>query len=342
MAINLLRKYKSNYGSTSNSFSTGSGVTITPASKTDLPTDTEITLTFDRVDGAGKSLGTKVERIIGVISGDNFVTRPSPSGRGKDGTTEQVHTSPVVEMVWNAKDWNDMIDWGLVQHDQAGLHTDIAWMLANETWAYASASTITVPSGAAAKYAVGDRIKWTQTTVKYGVIVAVADTLLTIAVNTNYVVANAAITLNYYSHEASPIGFPRNIAESGARVYSSTTQTITNTWTKLAYNVEAFDIAGEYNTSAYRFTATRAGLYSITNSTAITSSGKIHIGIYINGTLQAQRILSVSQYENAIITTVWNLAVGGYVEFYAQNDAVGNLTVQNDSAYTFGSIAKVG
>jgi len=82
------------------------------------------------------------------------------------------------------------------------------WISANETWTYASASTITVPTGAASKYAVGDRIKWTQTTVKYGVIVTVADTLLTIAVNTDYVVTNAAITLNYYSHELSPIGYP--------------------------------------------------------------------------------------------------------------------------------------
>lgn len=83
------------------------------------------------------------------------------------------------------------------------------WQLADETWAYASASTITVPSGAAAKYAVGDRIKWTQTTVKYGVIVVVADTLLTIAVNTDFTVATpTAITDNYYSHQDTPIGFP--------------------------------------------------------------------------------------------------------------------------------------
>jgi len=82
------------------------------------------------------------------------------------------------------------------------------WVYANETWTYASASTITVPSGAASKYAVGDRIKWTQTTVKYGVIVAVADTLLTIAINTDYTVANAAISANYYSHAVSPIGYP--------------------------------------------------------------------------------------------------------------------------------------
>jgi hypothetical protein len=83
------------------------------------------------------------------------------------------------------------------------------WISANETWAYASASTITVPSGAAAKYAVGDRIKWTQTGVRYGVIVGVADTVLTIAVNTDYVVADAAISLNYYSHQASPVGYPQ-------------------------------------------------------------------------------------------------------------------------------------
>jgi hypothetical protein len=82
------------------------------------------------------------------------------------------------------------------------------WTTAGETWTYASASTITVPSGAASRYSKGDKIKWTQTTVKYGVITAVADTLLTIAVNTDYTVANATITNNYYSHQSSPIGFP--------------------------------------------------------------------------------------------------------------------------------------
>ena len=120
------RKYKSNYSSTSNSFSTGSGETITPASVSGLPTDTEITLTFDRVDGAGASLGTKVERIIGTISGGNFVIRTSPSScRGADGTTEQAHTSPFVEMIWNAKDWNDDVDWAIVEHNQAGGHKNI-------------------------------------------------------------------------------------------------------------------------------------------------------------------------------------------------------------------------
>ena len=82
------------------------------------------------------------------------------------------------------------------------------WYAVGDTWTYASANTITVPTGAANRYQKGDRIKWTQTTVKYGVIIAVADTLLTILKNTDFVVANAAISLNYYSHELNPIGYP--------------------------------------------------------------------------------------------------------------------------------------
>lgn len=82
------------------------------------------------------------------------------------------------------------------------------WIPAGEAWAYASASTITVPTGAASRYAKGDRLKLTQSTVKYFVVVAVADTLLTIAVNTDYVVANAAISANFYSHQAAPLGYP--------------------------------------------------------------------------------------------------------------------------------------
>jgi hypothetical protein len=116
----LLRKYKSLYSSTTNTFSTGESVTITPASVTGLPTDTEITLTFDRVDATGTKTPDKMERIRGTISGSNFVV--SSGGRAVEGT-EQVHTAPVVEMVWNADDLNDIVDWGLAEHGQDGKHT---------------------------------------------------------------------------------------------------------------------------------------------------------------------------------------------------------------------------
>ena len=117
----MLRKYKSLYSSTCNTFSTGESVTITPASVTGLPTDTEITLTFDRVDSSGTKTPSKMERIRGNIVGSNFVV--SSGGRAVEGT-EQVHTSPVVEMIWNADDWNDTVDHILTEHNQDGTHKD--------------------------------------------------------------------------------------------------------------------------------------------------------------------------------------------------------------------------
>lgn len=96
-----------------------------------------------------------------------------------------------------------------VRRNQIDINLINGWTPADATWTYASASTITVPSGAASVYGKGDRIRWKQGgAYKYGVIVTVADTLLTIAVNTNYTVANSAITDIYFSHEANPLGYP--------------------------------------------------------------------------------------------------------------------------------------
>ncbi len=79
-----------------------------------------------------------------------------------------------------------------------------------ETWAYASASTITVPAGAASRYKVGDKIKITQPTlgVKYFNLGVVADTLLTVVINTDYTIADEAITSPYSSKADNPSGFP--------------------------------------------------------------------------------------------------------------------------------------
>lgn len=108
----LFRKGKSLYSSTTNSFGTGTGETITPSSVAGLPTDTEIVLTFDR------TVTGKLERIRGHISGGNFVI----DERGVDNTSDTSHTSPTVEYIPNAEDMNDLVDGILVNHTQAGLH----------------------------------------------------------------------------------------------------------------------------------------------------------------------------------------------------------------------------
>jgi len=83
------------------------------------------------------------------------------------------------------------------------------WIPANGTWTYASATTITVPNGAAGKYQKGDKIRLKQGgAYKYYYIITVADTLLTVTGGIDYTVANAAITDNCYSHIENPLGFP--------------------------------------------------------------------------------------------------------------------------------------
>jgi len=89
------------------------------------------------------------------------------------------------------------------------------WTDPDETWEYLSATSITVPAGAASFYSIGDKIRLYQTTWKYFYVVGVADTVLTLTGGISYTVANAAITANGYSKMASPVGFPAYMDWSG-------------------------------------------------------------------------------------------------------------------------------
>ena len=86
------------------------------------------------------------------------------------------------------------------------------WIGANETWTYASASTFTVSGDVTARLSKGTRLRFTQTTVKYAVVVLSAHsggtTTVTILTNTDYTLANAAITVNSYSYMVNPQGYP--------------------------------------------------------------------------------------------------------------------------------------
>lgn len=86
------------------------------------------------------------------------------------------------------------------------------WTASTDTWVYASASTFTIAGvDRTAVYTAGTRLKFTQTSAKYAVVVSSAfstNTTVTIAVNTDYTIANAAISANYYSYQASPQGYP--------------------------------------------------------------------------------------------------------------------------------------
>lgn len=86
------------------------------------------------------------------------------------------------------------------------------WTTISGTFTYASATTINVSSGAASIYSKGDKIRFQNNdsgTWLYAYVIAIADTLLTVAGNT---VPNATLTDAYYSHQTSPLGFPTYFA----------------------------------------------------------------------------------------------------------------------------------
>lgn len=90
------------------------------------------------------------------------------------------------------------------------------WVSAGETWAYASSSTITVPTDATTKYDIGDYLQLTQSaTVKYFIITGVTSTVLTVAGMTPgslETVANSTISANSYSSARSPHGLPAGVS----------------------------------------------------------------------------------------------------------------------------------
>ena len=192
-------------------------------------------MVVDRVDSSGNSTASLREYI--AYTGTSGSTVTGLTRNVDSGGTDQDHAvGAVVEFVFDVVQAKAIKDTFETEHNADGTHdttkvvdlttaqtltnktltspllkgTIDGWISANETWTYASASTITVPSGAASKYSIGDSIRWKQGgAYKYGVISAVADTLLTIIVNTDYTVATpTAITDNYYTHSPTAVGLP--------------------------------------------------------------------------------------------------------------------------------------
>lgn len=87
------------------------------------------------------------------------------------------------------------------------------WISTADTWVYVSPTSFKIVGvDVTAKYKKGALFMFTQTSVKYGVSAGASmsgsDTLVTTIPNTNYTIANAAITNNFYSYAANPQGFP--------------------------------------------------------------------------------------------------------------------------------------
>lgn len=96
------------------------------------------------------------------------------------------------------------------QYDYTGSD---GWIAVNDAWTFSNdvdtpIFEVTVPAGATSKYQAGMRIKFTQTSVKYFLIVKVTNTKLYLYGGTDYVLTNAIISQISFSTAKVPFGFP--------------------------------------------------------------------------------------------------------------------------------------
>jgi hypothetical protein len=205
MAANtdLLRKSKSNFSTSLAAPGCLVGdTTINFTSLTGLPVDTAVEVTIDRVDSNGNKTPNAMERVIGVVSGNQLVN----CLRGAEGTQQAHAAGAIVEIIWDARTWNDLLVGLLTSHNQDGAVkavTEITnnnyiqgfnaagnaainmmkvgtddkirfdagggasdflngWLPCDETWTYVNATQITSPVTVTGKYQNGDKIRLKQ------------------------------------------------------------------------------------------------------------------------------------------------------------------------------------
>ncbi len=130
------------------------------------------------------------------------------------------------------------------------------------------------------------------------------------------------------------------------RVNLSANQALTTAgWQKLSFDTEAFDTANEFAPGTNRFTATKAGYYSVRaafHTNIQSNNNQYSIGVYKNGALYQETSgdhYGIGQVERSVSCLV-QLAAGDYIEVYAEN-FVSGVSVDSYSGKTVLEIQQV-
>lgn len=133
------------------------------------------------------------------------------------------------------------------------------------------------------------------------------------------------------------------IIDSGVLASSDTTLTLTNseTWYKVPLNLKSNDTLSEFNTSNYRFTASKAGVYLLIASIEITnmvSGDRIFMGYFKNGSFQGY----VGDIQYSGVASIMGrgsdllvLNTSDYVELHLFSFGGGKTTNNNPTTVTF-------
>jgi hypothetical protein len=191
-----------------------------------------------------------------------------------------------------------------------------------ETWTYASATTFTVAGDQTVKFSKGTRIKLTQSTVKYFIVSAssfsAGVTTVTITGGTDYTLANATVSDNYYSYEANPQGYPGTFNYTLAWTSTGTAPSFGN-----AAVVSRFSMVGNicrteffitfgstttFGTGSYRFSAPiTIAKYAAGSAWAVDQGTSFRSGlVFVDTGNNVIRILSVADAADEWAATVPN------------------------------------
>lgn len=173
------------------------------------------------------------------------------------------------------------------------------WIEVSDSWTYASTTTVTVPTDATTKYSVGDKVKFTNSTLKYFTVTAVAATTLTLVGQTTETVANAAISGISYSHLRSPVG--DNSPFTPVAFRGTTTQSIPDSasFSDITTYTEVFDTGSNFVHTTGVFTAPKTGLYYLSLNVGFndpsTGSRRFGCKITASSAIVAEAYVSATQ-----------------------------------------------
>jgi hypothetical protein len=198
-------------------------------------------------------------------------------------------------------------------------HINDGWVEVNSAWSYASATTITVPSGAASLYQIGDKIKLTQATDKYYIVTVVADALLTVTGGTDYTVANSPIFRSYYSKADVPLGFPDYFHYTATIAGFSANPTMQTTFFvkgRMCFLTFCSSANGTSNATTYTITLpitckTDAALGTVKNACQVVNDGTVQAGVcYI---ASAGTVCNIKKIDESNFTSSGDKSASGQI-----------------------------
>lgn len=230
---------------------------------------------------------------------------------------------------------------------------DLGYTASGETWTYASATTITVPTNATTKYDKGMIVKFSQTTggTKYAVITNVAATLLTVKLLNGATLANETISNSFYT-TANPLGAglkPTESLLSTVAFAATITQSIpNNSYTTLTGFSELFDKGSNFASGT--FTAPYDGIYhfdvsiKIDNLSSGTTQGRVECNIEVNSTPVAygHGWTTLNTYDpSATAGATVQLNAGDLVKISAYQQSNGSQTPGSGSTFSGHLIGRI-